>query len=58
MPTVRSIERGLAKDNNRFSALVMGIVKSAPFQMTKAPEALTSSLAAPSIANSGLRRSQ
>ena len=44
MPTVRSIERDMARDNNRFSALVMGIVKSAPFQMTKAPEALTSSL--------------
>ncbi len=44
MPTVRSIERDLAKNDNRFSALVMGIVKSAPFQMTKAPEALTSSL--------------
>ena len=46
MPSVRSIERDLAKNDNRFSALVMGIVKSAPFQMTKAPEALTSSLAA------------
>jgi mono/diheme cytochrome c family protein len=34
MPVVRAIARDAAKDNNRFSALVLGIVKSAPFQMT------------------------
>ena len=33
MPLVRSIVRDAARDNNRFSAIVMGIVKSAPFQM-------------------------
>ena len=39
MPLVRSIVRDAAKDNYRFSSLVMGIVKSAPFQMnTKGPE--------------------
>jgi hypothetical protein len=35
MPVVRRIVRDVAKDNNRFSALVLGIVKSAPFQMRK-----------------------
>jgi cytochrome c5 len=40
MPLVRSIVRDAAKDNYRFSSLVMGIIKSAPFQMnTKGSEA-------------------
>ena len=39
MPTVRAIVRDAAKDNYRFSAIVMGIVRSAPFQMQKAEEA-------------------
>jgi hypothetical protein len=39
MPLVRSIVRDAAKDKYRFSSLVMGIVKSAPFQMnTKGSE--------------------
>jgi hypothetical protein len=33
MPTVRSIVRDAGKSNNRFSAFVLGIVKSKPFQM-------------------------
>jgi hypothetical protein len=33
MPAVRSIAARAAKDNNRFSALVQGIVQSEPFQM-------------------------
>jgi hypothetical protein len=38
MPVIRSIVRDAARDNNRFSAIVMGVVKSAPFQMrVKAP---------------------
>jgi hypothetical protein len=32
MPVVRSIVRDSQKSNYRFSSLVMGIVKSAPFQ--------------------------
>jgi hypothetical protein len=32
MPVVRSIVRDSAKNNYRFSSLVMGIIKSAPFQ--------------------------
>jgi cytochrome c5 len=40
MPLVRTIVRDGAKDQYRFSSLVMGIVKSAPFQMnTKGAEA-------------------
>jgi hypothetical protein len=33
MPVVRSITRDAAKNDNRFSSLILGIVKSDPFQM-------------------------
>jgi hypothetical protein len=33
MPALRSIVRASGKDNNRFSAIVLGIVKSSQFQM-------------------------
>jgi len=33
MPAVRGIVRSAARQDNRFSALVLGIVRSAPFQM-------------------------
>jgi len=36
MPAIRSIGRDAAKNNNRFSALILGIVKSTAFQMQKA----------------------
>ena len=36
-PVVRSISRNLARDDYRFSSLVMGIVESLPFQMRRAP---------------------
>ncbi|HEX4999917.1 MAG TPA: DUF1592 domain-containing protein, partial [Terriglobia bacterium] len=39
MPTVRQVVRDAAKDDNRFSAIVLGIVKSAPFLTARAPEA-------------------
>ena len=32
-PVIRSIVRDAGKNNNKFSSIVMGIVKSAPFQM-------------------------
>jgi hypothetical protein len=38
MPVVRAIVRDAERDNYRFSSIVMGIVRSAPFQMRKAPE--------------------
>ncbi len=41
MPLVRAIARDAGKSSNRFSSLVLGVVKSAPFQMNTrtAPEA-------------------
>jgi hypothetical protein len=33
MPSVRTIVREAAKDNDRFSAFVVGVVESTPFQM-------------------------
>ena len=38
MPAVRAIDREAAGRNNRFSALVLAIVKSVPFQMRRAEE--------------------
>jgi hypothetical protein len=38
MPVVRAIRREAARKNNRFSSFVLGIVKSAPFQMRRAEE--------------------
>jgi hypothetical protein len=35
MPTVRSIVNAAAKNNNRFSSYVLGIVNSAAFRMAK-----------------------
>jgi hypothetical protein len=36
MPAVRSITHDAAQQDNRFSAFVLGVVKSAPFQMSQA----------------------
>ena len=36
MPAVRAIVRSAARQDNRFSALVLGIVRSTPFQMRQA----------------------
>jgi hypothetical protein len=33
MPAIRSIVRDVASENNRFSTLVLGVVRSAQFQM-------------------------
>jgi hypothetical protein len=38
MPVVRGITRDVAKNNDRFSAIVMGIVNSTAFQMKRARE--------------------
>jgi hypothetical protein len=38
MPAVRSIDRDAARNNNRFSSFILGIVKSAPFQMRRSEE--------------------
>ena len=39
MPTIRKIVRDAAADKYRFSSLVMGIVTSPPFQMSRVPQA-------------------
>jgi hypothetical protein len=39
MPTVRKIVHDAAKDNYRFSSIVMGIAESVPFQLERTPEA-------------------
>jgi hypothetical protein len=33
MPTIRAIARGVAGDDNRFSSIVLGVVRSPQFQM-------------------------
>jgi hypothetical protein len=38
MPVVRSIAREAARSNYRFSSIVIGIVRSTPFQMKKATD--------------------
>jgi hypothetical protein len=38
MPAVRAIEKDAAMDGNRFSAFILGIVRSSPFQMKRAEE--------------------
>jgi uncharacterized protein YceH (UPF0502 family) len=43
MPIVRSIVRDAGRNNNKFSSLIVGIVKSAPFQMNMKVEATASS---------------
>jgi hypothetical protein len=49
-PTVRQLVRDLGQNNNRWSSLVLGIVKSTPFQMRRGP---TSPQEAPSAKSSG-----
>jgi hypothetical protein len=39
MPTVRAIDREAARNNNRFSSFILGIVNSKPFQMRRAEAA-------------------
>ena len=41
MPAVRTIMRDAAPDDYRWSSLILGIVKSGPFQMRKAQEVAT-----------------
>jgi hypothetical protein len=42
MPLVRAIAKEARKDNARFSAMVLGIVKSQPFQMNTRTQSATS----------------
>ena len=47
-PAIRGIVRDAAKNNNRFSSFVMGIVTSRAFQMSQAEPVATTTLAADS----------
>jgi hypothetical protein len=38
MSAVRGVDREAARNNNRFSSFILGIVKSAPFQMRRVEE--------------------
>jgi hypothetical protein len=38
MPTVRAIVHDAERNQNRFSSVILGIVKSDPFQMNRKPE--------------------
>jgi uncharacterized protein DUF1588/uncharacterized protein DUF1592/uncharacterized protein DUF1585 len=42
MPVIRAIVRDAARDHYRFGSIVMGIVRSAPFQQRKAAEQVSS----------------
>ena len=55
MPTVRKIVRDAARDNYRFSSIVMGIAKSAPFQMERTPEEAPKPAAQVAVAASELK---
>lgn len=44
MPAVRAIVRGAAPSDNRWSSVILGIVKSAAFQMRSAPDRQQASL--------------
>ena len=46
MPVVRSICRDSARNNSRFSSIVLGIVNSTPFQMRRAEAAAAQALPA------------
>ena len=46
MPAVRVIEHSAAANNNRFSAFIMGVVKSPQFQMRRAEEPVSATSAA------------
>ena len=44
MPTVRAIVRDAAKNDNRFSSFILGVVNSAAFRMTTPEPAATSTV--------------
>ena len=54
MPLVRSLARDAGQSENRFSALVLGVVKSQPFQMnTRSVPATTTTASASAATNPG-----
>ena len=49
MPLVRAITRDVIKNNGRFSAIVLGIVRSQPFQVNMRAEALPGTSSAEAV---------
>ena len=45
MPMVRAIDRDAAKNGNRMSSFIMGVIKSTPFQWRKADESFNADVA-------------
>ena len=45
MPVVRAIDRDAAKNGNRMSSFIMGVIKSTPFQWRKADESFNADVA-------------
>ena len=58
MPLVRAIARDAGKNGNRFSALVLGVVKSRPFQMNTKVESAGAPLAATARPTTNDKRNQ
>jgi hypothetical protein len=58
MPAARAIEREAAKNNNRFSSFVLGIVNSVPFQMRKVDDGVTTAQNEPDRKASAARNRQ
>jgi len=52
MPLIRSIQREANKGGNKFSALVLAVVKSKPFQMNTKVQPVNTSVTASSRTNS------
>ena len=53
MPVVRAIVRQAAEDDYRFSSIVLGIVRSPPFQMRMTPDSGAPAVAGVSADPSG-----
>jgi cytochrome c551/c552 len=53
MPFVREIEREAAKNQNRFSSFLLGVVRSAPFQMRRVEETAPDTVAHVGRSNGG-----
>jgi hypothetical protein len=56
MPAVREIMRGAARNDYRFSSLVMGVVRSVPFRMRMTPGVETGTTQTAQITNPGAGR--
>jgi hypothetical protein len=56
MPAVRGVMREAAKNDNRFSSIVLGIVRSVPFRMRTTPGAIDADTTRTADAGAALRR--